>query len=178
MTRLLERGMKRDNRFNSLITAIDLLMEESARPTYYKLKERIIEMDLDKSMERDTYETMLNALRRSHLSRDSNSGFSKDNKSSPAKINTISRADNDVKDNAHGSVNENTNIECFSCGGIGHIMRNCPNRNNNDDTGSQKSYGGKAGNSEKKNSNKFKKKDKRQSLNTTSIEDIHKRNVE
>lgn len=95
MIKLLEKGLKFDSRFSAMCTTIELLDNSVAvNLSYLKLKEKVIAIDLNRSMERDARETMMNALRRSHWSgRDNNTSAHSSNRSNPARINTISKMD-------------------------------------------------------------------------------------
>jgi hypothetical protein len=122
-------------------------------------------------MERDPRDTMMSALRRSNISTPEQSSSSYAVKSPPERINIISNNTSPkgkMAPDANGSTN---NVQCYNCNEFGHYSKNCPNVR-------KLNYSKGGPNNNVNNKKKFKEKPKKPSLNVTSIEDIHKKNID
>jgi hypothetical protein len=114
---------------------------------------------------------MINALKRSNISNRDHVGYTSSHcRTNPARLNTICKADNSPRNKTYQDNNNRnggpnlSEIQCFICKDYGHYGKYCPNVNRK-----QNGYAGN-GDSNKKRNPKSKDKNKKPSLNITSIE--------
>jgi hypothetical protein len=141
LRRTLINGIRYNFRFRHLCDSLEF-MDDNVIPSYNRLKEKVIEVDLTRSMDRSARTTMLRAITRGNnrdqdgyggsiVARDKERAAQSGRSTTPSRVHVVGSGDDNKRKSASDNKSTNKNedaIICWICNLSGHRARVCPQK--------------------------------------------------